>query len=103
MKTNFHYFIVECRSDGKVQKKLKDRLAALEEQKRLNEEVIEQQLHQKELDDKKIKMQEDLRQELDMVVDGVKKVSATERQHVQIEEEQAKIYTKAKKVHESTN
>lgn len=81
-----------------MQKNLEDRLAALEEQKRLNEEVIEQQLHQKELDDKKIKMQEDLRHELDMVVDGIKKVSAAERQGVQIEEKQAKIYTKAKKV-----
>ena len=81
-----------------MQKKLEDRLAALEEQKRLNEEVLEQQLHQKELNDKKTKMQEDLRQELDMVVDGIRKVSAAEKQRVQIEEEQAKLYTKAKKV-----
>ena len=94
-----HSFILHYyRYEGKTQTNLEERLANLKEQKRLDEEAIEQQLKRKELNDECIRKQAELRHDLDMVMEGKKKVEGDEAQRSQVDEERIKIYLKAKTV-----
>lgn len=73
-------------------------MAALEEQKRLDEEALEQHLQRKELHDEHIKKRAEFKHELDAVVEDKRKAETAERQQIQTDEERIEIYTKAKKV-----
>lgn len=86
------------RYEAKTQRGLEERLANLKEQKRLDEEAVQQQLKRKELDEECIRKQAELRHELDMVMEGKKKAEADEVHQSQVDEERIKIYLKAKKV-----
>lgn len=87
-----------CRREQKTQKCLQERLAALDEQKKLIEEALEQQLKRKTLDDEQVGKRAEFRHELDMFVEGKKKVAAEENQQSQAAEEKIRLYLKAKKV-----
>jgi uncharacterized protein HemX len=86
------------RNKEKTQKQLEERLAKLEEQKKLNEQAIEQQLERKELMDECKRKQAEFGRELDMVMEGKKKVAAEEQQKSQINDERINVYLNAKKV-----
>lgn len=95
----YSIYITVYRNEGKTQRRLKERLDSLDEQKRLDEEAIEQQLQRKAHGDESIRKQAELRHELDMVLELKRKADAEEQKQSQVDEERIKIYTKAKKVY----
>ena len=81
-----------------MQKKLKARLACLEDQKKLDQEAVEYHLQRKEDDDEMSKQKVVLRQELDACMLDKAKQEAAEKRQSEIDEEKMKIYTKTKRV-----
>lgn len=77
---------------------MQERLVALEEQKVLDDEAIEEQLRTRELVEECVKKQQDYRHDLDVALEDKKKAIAAGTQQLQNEEEKMKIYIKTKKV-----
>lgn len=80
---------------------MEERLGALEEQKKLDNEAFEHQLLRKKQDKEHFEKKEEHRRELDMVLEDKKKAAMLELQQAQIDEEKMKIYIKTKKVSHS--
>lgn len=92
------YYIKLCinRSAEKTEGKLKERLADLEEQKKLEEEAAEYLLKKSELNGANVLKQAHLKQELDAAMEKKKLAEATDKQLSQAEDERIKMYTGTK-------
>lgn len=86
------------RHESRTQQRLEERLTALEEQKKLDSEAIDDQLRKRELVEEHAKRILQHRHDLDGALEANQRTAAAEMQQLQIEEEKKKIYLKTKKV-----
>ena len=87
-----------CRAAQKTEKKLQERLAALEDQKRQEIEAEELRLMRQAFDEDNMLRQVAFRKELDDELCDKLKRESIEKQQLQVEEDCIKIFNQTKKV-----